>query len=599
MSGSGGSTCAAGRLGKGRPINRSVPTRGAPDFSSRAARGESWLFHPTAGGELSVCLIYPNVYSVAMANLGYQAVYRILAEHPRIGCDRAYLQQGVPRRLVSFEGHRPLSDFDVLAFSISCEADYVNVLSILAAAGLPLRGEERSRHGRMPLVVAGGPATFLNPEPLADFVDVFLIGEAEEMVSEFLDVLLGARDYSRRDLLEAVGGVAGAYVPEHYTPRYGADGRLVAFDHESRGPGRVRRRWLADLNQSATTSQILTSDAVFGGMFMVEGGRGCGWGCRFCAAGYVYRPVRYRSEACVRAGIAEGLKHRTTIGLVGPEMGSLPGVASTCEHVVASGGRPSPSSLKADVISERLARALAAGGNRSVTLAPEAGSERMRRVINKNLTEGEIMRAVRWLVSEGVDRLKLYFMIGLPTERDDDVEAIVDLVERMRVVPRIGRRIRSLTVSVNSFVPKPSTPLQWEPMESLGTLQQKLARLRRRLASLPNVVVEAQSPREAYYQTALSRGDRRVGIILEAIHRRRGAWWAVLQEFRHAGGASRCVPSPDFYVHRAYDPGEMVPWGFIDHGIDTRFLLAERRKAFAGFETPPCDVATCRSCRLC
>src|SRR5439155_234781 len=279
---------------------------------------EPRLFRAGPNGPLSVCLVHPNTYAVGMANLGFQAVLRLLAEDPRVTADRAFLPDGPraewPRTLRSLEQDRPLGDFDVVAFSLSFEADYVHVLDCLALAGIPLG-----------------------------------------------------------------------------------------------------RRFVADLDGFDTSSEVLTRESVFGNMYLVEASRGCEWGCRFCAAGFMYRPVRYRSPDVLRASIARGLAERDTIGLVGAEMASLPGVAALCEEVAARGGRASPSSLKADLITPGLARALGAGGNRSVTVAPEAGSERMRRVINKNLSEAEILRAAEWLVGGGVDALKLYVMVGLPT----------------------------------------------------------------------------------------------------------------------------------------------------------------------------------------
>jgi radical SAM superfamily enzyme YgiQ (UPF0313 family) len=566
--------------------------------TERLAREER-LFADGGDGSLSVCLVYPNTYRVGMANLGFQAVYRLLAEDPRVTIERAFLPDGswpewqAPLR--SLERRRPLGDFDVVAFSISFEQDYVHLLDCLALAGIPLRRTARGARG--PLVLAGGPATFLNPEPIAEFVDLFLIGEAEEMLGEFVDrAVAGAID--RHGLLERAEGVRGAYRPDRWTPRYDASGDLAGVDYDGPGVARVERRYVADLDRVVTESTVLAPDAVFGDMYLVETSRGCEWGCRFCAAGFMYRPVRYRSPDTIRAGVERGLAARSTIGLVGAEMASLPGVASLCQEIAARGGRPSPSSLKADMITPALARALGAGGNRSVTVAPEAGSERMRRVINKNLTEREILRAAEWLTQEGVDALKLYVMVGLPTETDADVEGIVDLTRKVRTRltaggrPKVGR----ILVSINPFVPKPWTPLQWEPMEQQGTLKRKLAWLRRTLGAIPAVEVETESPREAYLQTLLSRGDRRIAPVLERLHARPDDWWVTIKALR--GGHADLV-DPDRFVTRPLPLAAPLPWDFVDHQVDKRYLLAERRKALAEIQTPPCDTATCHSCGAC
>lgn len=573
---------------------------------------ETRLFSAGPDGGLPVCLIYPNRYPIGMANLGFQAAYRIFSQDPHCRCERAFLpdpdEAAVLSRtrtpLASLESQRPVADFELLAFSLSFETDYLHILDILAAAHLPLLATERQ--AQHPLVIAGGPATFLNPEPVADFIDLFLIGEGEEMIPEFLEryAQLRTAGLSRTERLQRLSDIDGAYLPSQFRPHYDDDGYLTRLDYSGAGEPGVRRRLVEDLDAYPTRSQILNPEAVFGDMYLLETSRGCEWGCRFCAAGYMYRPVRYRSVENIKQQVTEGLKERSTIGLVGAEMASQPGIAGLCEFIGQAGGRASPSSLKADVVSRELAVAIGHNKNRSVTLAPEAGSERMRRLINKNLTEPEILRAAEWLAGGGVQSLKLYFMLGLPTEAQEDVDAIAELSQK--IYGRLGATgvvVGGLTLSVNAFSPKPWTPLQWEPMEALGSLRTKLNGLRKRLAGVPRVRVDTESPREAYYQTLLSRGDRRTGGLLLAIHRAGGDWWKVIQRRRRAAkstsGPRSLSPNPDFFVHRRYDAQELLPWDFIDHSVSKQYLWVEWRKALLGRQTPPCDVSTCHICGAC
>ena len=543
---------------------------------------------PSRTSQLSVCLVYPNTYRVGMANLGFQAIYGILVA-AGVDVERAFLpDEGPAGRVRSLESDRRLSTFDVLAFSISFETDYVHVLDILAAVGLALRREERA--ARDPLVVAGGPATFLNPEPLADFIDLFLIGEGEEMVPEWLAALAvaGSGGTRRERWLDASATVAGAYLP-------GAHERSPSAPSIPRSL--VQRRYVRRLDDFPVSSRILAPDAVFGDMFLVEASRGCEWGCRFCAAGFMYRPVRHRSAGSLRESVVEeALAYRSTVGLVGAEMASHPGIAALCQEIADRGGRASPSSLKADLVSPALAGALASGETRSVTIAPEAGSERLRRVINKNLTEDEILRAAELLARGGVGALKLYAMIGLPTETDADVVAIAELAAKIRA--RLPDGVGKITLSINPFVPKPWTPFQWEPMADRRLLRERAGLVRRAARGIPGAVVDFESPRDAYWQTLLSRGDRRVSWLLLQVHRARGRFWPVVQAAVR-GERPETMPSPDWYVHRRYEPQEELPWDFIDHQLDKRYLLAEWRKALLERETAPCDVATCHSCGAC
>ncbi len=575
----------------------------------RIAR-EKVLYERSPGGDISVCVIYPNYYRLGMANLGFQAIFHIFESDPSVAADRVFLPDADERetfrsggeRLVSFERGRPLSDFDILAFSISFETDYLNVLSVLKMAGIPTRRSERAGRN-FPTIIAGGSAVFLNPEPIADFIDLFLIGEGEEMVPEFLERWNQTRGSSNQ--LHELAAVEGSYLPEFYTPVYDDAGQLATVNYSGPGSAQVNRRLIRDLNRFTTSSLILTEESVFGDMFLVEASRGCQWGCRFCAAGFMYRPIRYRAPQQLISEAERGLTERNVIGLVGAEMASVPGVAEIASAVVDRGGRLSPSSLKADCISPALASALARGGSQSVTVAPEAGSERMRKVINKNLTEAEILNAADMMLGEGVGNLKFYFMIGLPEERDEDVLAIADLVARVLERARARRtRIGSVTVSLNPFVPKPWTPFQWDPMDDARSIKRKVAMLRARLVRLGQVELDAESPREAYFQTMVSRGDRRVGAILERLEAAGcdGAgpiWHELVKIHRETETGNSDLPDPDFFVTRHYAHDELLPWDFIDHHIHKWFLLAERKKAHHEHQSPPCDVVRCTVCGSC
>jgi radical SAM superfamily enzyme YgiQ (UPF0313 family) len=575
---------------------------------------EKVLYERNPGGDIRVCVAYPNIYRLAMANLGFQAVYHIFESDPRVAADRGFLPDADERvamagrggSLVSFERGDRLTDFAIVAFSISFETDYLNVITMLRMAGIPLRREDRIGRN-YPLIIAGGSAIFLNPEPIADFIDLFLIGEGEEMVPEFIAAYRSAKLADRSAITpQTFAEVVGAYIPEDYSPVANIHGQIERLDYRGSRSPKVQRRLLNDLNRFTTASLILTEESVFGDMYLVEASRGCQWGCRFCAAGFMYRPIRYRAPEKLIAEANRGLAERKVIGLVGAEMASVPGVADIAASVADAGGRLSPSSLKADCISPSLASALARNGVRSVTIAPEAGSERMRKVINKNLTEADILRAADLLVERDIESLKLYFMVGLPEERDDDLLGIADLTGKiLERVRSSHKHIGGVTVSLNPFVPKPWTPFQWDPMEQPASLKRKVATLRSALGKLggPAIALDAESPREAYFQTLVSRGNRAVGGILERLSIRScesvGSIWHELAEIRREALEGGSLPNPDAFVTRTFGHDETLPWDFIDHHIHKWFLLSERKKAHYEHQSKPCDVTRCTVCGAC
>lgn len=530
------------------------------------------------GGRLTVCLVYPNRYQIGMSNLGLQAVYGLLNAFPDVVCERAFLpdpdelrEYGKSRTpLLSLETQQPLAEFDIIAFSVSFESDYLNMPTIFRLAGIPPYAADRT-HAH-PLVMAGGAALFLNPEPVAGFLDLVCLGEAEPLLPGLLELLRGEEEMSRTELLRKAAQLPGIYIPSLYTDAY--DGmRLVSFTPENGAPATIKRLWAADLDRHATVSGILTPQTEFSDLYLIEVSRGCPRGCRFCAAGFIYLPYRQRSLQAVEAEVARGLAQRHRIGLVGAAVSDFREIGPLCRHIIASGGKVSVSSLRIDALDDGLLEALIASGHKTVAIAPEGGSQRLRDLIRKDLSEAQILAACDRLIASGILNLKLYFIIGLPTETEADLEELVWLVERIRSrvveAARQHKRLGEVLLSVNPFVPKPFTPFQWCGMEEVKELERKGKFLHQALGRLANVRLNLESPKDAALQALLSRGDRRLAPFLVR-SAESGNWRRAARELDLA---------VDTLCQRQIPLGELLPWDFIDSGSRER-LVREYRLAF-------------------
>ncbi|PYN75203.1 MAG: radical SAM protein [Candidatus Rokuibacteriota bacterium] len=528
------------------------------------------------GGKVAVALVYPNTYAVGMSNLGFQTIYRHLNALPDVVCERVFLPNPEDademRRSgtspFSLESLRPLADFQMIGFSVTYEGDYINVLRLLAMASIPLRAADRG--ARDPLVLMGGVCAFSNPEPLAPFMDFVVVGEGEELVVELMAAYRSG-DRDREKLLASLAAMEGIYVPAEYDVAYAADGTLASVATRGAAPAVVTKRRLRNVNAFETVAAVKTPHAEYGHMALLEVGKGCGRGCRFCLEGQVYRPVRHRSVDALRETVAQmAANGERRVGLVGACVSDYPWIGELLKIVEENGLELSISSLRADSLTEDLVAALARGGHRTLTMAPEAGTERLRRAIRKPITDDQLMTACDLVRAHGIPNLKCYFMIGQPTETSEDVEAIPALagrmLERLRVLDPSGQPFGRLTLSISSFVPKPWTPFQWVGFDGAASLGAKLETIKRGVRRLHNVRVLHENPREAALQALLARGDRRVADFLELAASYEGDWRRALREWD--GDA-------DFYATRERSTDERLPWDHFDVGVKKAGLLRE------------------------
>jgi len=545
---------------------------------------------------IRIALIYPNKYYVGMSNLGFQTVYHLLNNIEEVTCERAFLPYetgSIGYGITTLESGRQISDFNIIAFSISFENDYPNLLTILKRADIPLQSSVRGTFH--PLVIAGGVACFLNPEPISSFIDCFLIGEAELMLPKFISSLNSLNNVNRKSLLKnVVQEVPGTYVPAFYEPTYNKNGTIRSFEPLLDVPANIRRNYLEDLSQVSTCSSIITKHTTFDNTFLIETSRGCPHGCRFCTAGYVYRPPRVRPFSVIKKCLEQGSLLTDKIGFVGATVATLPGIKKLYDYLNNKDIKLSFSSLRADSLCSEFISLLSRSKVKTATIAPDAGSERMRMVINKGITEEEILNAAKNDAVHIISNLKLYFMIGLPTETMDDVEAIITLCKKIKQrflkASRLRRRIGAITISINSFVPKPFTPFQWVAMNDELTLKKKINMIKNGLKKVANMRIHADIPRWAYIQAMFSRGDRRVAKILTLANKNRGNWAQTLKE---------TSINPNFYVLRDRFMDELLPWDFIDHGVKKSFLKDEYKKALSCKETQPCPIKSCNFCGVC
>ena len=551
--------------------------------------------NPHAGQK--VAIVYPNTYFVGMSNLGLHIIYEEINLRNDSVCERIFLPEKkeleaydkTKTPLMSVETQRPMHQFDVVAFDVTFEMDYFNIPLMLCHGRVPIMGKDRTEFD--PIVIAGGPCATFNPEPFAEFIDAFIIGEGEGIVSRVLDIIRAGKmeGLDRHTILRQLADVSGVYVPSLYVPIYSEEGEFKGYHIAEGVPKTIKRHF--EMLTSGGETVVATNYTEFGAMYIIEVARGCGRHCRFCMAGYCFRVPRVRPLDILKEGVDRAEQLGKKVGLMGAAISDYPEVDELVNYIRSKDMRYSCASLRADSLTQAVVDGLADSGQKTITIAPETGSERLRRVINKGISEEHLKNAATLSAKSGIQHMRLYIMIGLPTETDEDIEAIVGLAERTQAhMAEVGCKGR-LTLSINPFIPKPFTPFQWMAMDNQKTVEKKLQYIKKALQKNRRIEVLVESPKEAYIQGVLARGDRRLGAVIAACAADRGS-----KSFKAEMKAAGLDMDEMNYRERSFD--EFLPWSHLDMGMDEGYLEMEWKRSVDEAYTPPC-VQGCKRCGVC